>query len=100
MENQSTSQIYDTAEGPSMWQWIKTLSEEDQQEWNRVHALHEAMVSRAVIAGNVQLVGEPDNVTQMIWASMEIHENYLAQIDNNDNDIYTNFWTRYRSTLE
>jgi hypothetical protein len=100
MENQSTPQILDTTHSPGMWQWIKTLSDEDQQEWNRVDALYNAMVSRATVAGDVQLVKESDITTQIIWASMEIHQNYLDQIDDNDNNIYTNFWTRYHSTLE
>jgi hypothetical protein len=96
MNNHSEfKKIIDSSHGDSIHIWITTLPDHDQQEWNRVHELHESIVDLAVANGEAVRVKD---IKQIFWKNDEIHLKYTKQMV--DLDIYLNFWKRYTDSLK
>lgn len=71
-----------TTNGPSMMAWTRTLPIEEQNEWNRVHLIHESVVNQAITNGDAKIVVDETNTpTQILWRSEEIHLEYIKKND-------------------
>lgn len=86
-------------QGFTMEQWILTLPECEQQEWQRQHDIHEAAVHAAVAAGDAEVLTPDPHTATIKWRSPEIHAQWMDTISAEDNRVYHDFWARYHAEV-